>query len=101
MEIETIPEYIAIYHAERAALKAKFLDKDLHIAELAQVHQRQLKVRNRSCPNRRRRPSVPRARGRRVDVYGRLMCGLGGSEEGAREPCANSKWSKLASRSRC
>ena len=45
MEIETIPEYIAIYHAERAALKAKFLDKDVHIAELAALQERQIQVR--------------------------------------------------------
>ena len=44
MEIETIPEYIAIYHAERAALKAKFLDKDVHLTEMASLLQRQLQV---------------------------------------------------------
>jgi len=43
MEIDTIPEYISMYHAERSALKAKFLDKDQHIAEMAQLHERQLK----------------------------------------------------------
>jgi hypothetical protein len=45
MEIDTIPEYIAVYHAERAALRAKFTDRDRHLAELVALSQRQLRVR--------------------------------------------------------
>ena len=44
MEVETIPEYIEMYHRERNALKAKTAEKDKVISQLADKQEKQRKV---------------------------------------------------------
>ena len=44
MEVETIPEYIEMYHRERNALKAKTAEKDKVISQMGDKQEKQRKV---------------------------------------------------------